>query len=334
VSNETAAMSSGFREMLISSALASAERQSIAGAVIGGRAWSVDLSASRIAFENGPELAADLLGTESSADQTWLWAWANPELELSDDCLGPSRQVTVVGAEYGVRELAEGRLEFRDTLSIHRLGAVASGLLNADAYFVAPSGPFVALLALYGPELRLGPLDGSALTQTLMSGVGQFELEQQPAIAAYLERRGARAEKTGETWTVELPAGERVVLSFDSQRRLAGIERPDVRMTTGMLTISRASGLARDAFRGYRILVDGSEVGKIKRGATATLELPAGRHVVQLELDGLTSHALPVLIRDGQTVQLHCAPGGKASDAIREMTIQPGEYISLQLAPS
>jgi hypothetical protein len=56
--------------------------------------------------------------------------------------------------------------------------------VHADAYFLAPSGPFIALLALYGPGLRLGPLDGSTLTQTLMSGLGQFELEHQPAIAA------------------------------------------------------------------------------------------------------------------------------------------------------
>jgi hypothetical protein len=333
VSNETAAMSSPFEEMLIRSALASAERQSAAGGVIGGRAWSVDLSARRIAFENGPQLTADLLGTESSADHTWLWAWANPALELSEDHLGPARRVTGLGAEAGVPELTQGRLEFRDSLSIHRLGAVASGLLHAGAYFVAPSGPFVALLALHGPELGLAPLDGSILTQTLMSGLGQFELEHQPAIAAYLEYRGARTDKTGETWAVELPAGERVVLRFDSRRRLAGIERPDVRMTTGVLTISRASGLARDAFRSYRILVDGNEQGKIKRGATAEVELPAGQHVVQLELDRLTSRPLPVLIREGQTVQLRCAPGGRASDVRQDMENRPGEYISLQSVP-
>jgi uncharacterized protein DUF6882 len=333
VNDETVVMSSAFNEMLIGSALASAERQSIAGGVIGGRAWSVDLGARQIAFENGPQLAADLLGTEASADQTWLWAWANPELTLSKDLLGPARQLTVLGAAAGARELTEGRLEFRDSLSIYLLGAVASELLHADAYFVAPSGPFVALLALHGPELRLAPLDGTALTQTLMAGLGQFELEHQPAIAAYLELRGARAEKSSETWAVELPTGEHVVLRFDAQRRFAGIERPDVRMTTGLLTISRAAGLARDAFRSYRILVDGGENGKIKRGATADLELPVGPHVVQLELDGLTSPPLPVLIREGKSVQLHCAPAGRASDARLDMANRPGEYISLQSVP-
>jgi hypothetical protein len=333
VNDETNAMSSAFKEMLIGSALASAERQSIAGGVIGGRAWSVDLRARHITFDNGPQLAADLLGTESSTDQTWLWAWANPELTLSEDHLGPARQLTGLGAEAGARELTEGRLEFRDSLSIHQLGAVASGLLHAGAYFLAPDGPFVALLILYGPELELPPLDGSALTQTLMSSLGQFELEHQPAIAAYLAHRGARAEKTSETWAVELPTGEHLVLRFDAQRRLAGIERPDVRMTTGLLTISRAAGLARDAFRSYRILVDGGESGKIKRGATADLELPAGPHVVQLELDGLTSQPLPVLIRERKTVQLHCAPGGRAGDVRQDMANRPGEYISLRSVP-
>jgi hypothetical protein len=106
-------MSAGFQELLSAHLLAAGERQEVARGVIGGRRYGVDLAAGTITFADGPIIAAEMIGSASTEDGSWFWAWGNGSLGLPDDRLLASRRVAEQGAGLAVPELTEPRLARR-----------------------------------------------------------------------------------------------------------------------------------------------------------------------------------------------------------------------------
>ena len=332
-----------FRGLLIEHALAAFERQQHAEELIAGRDWAVDLEAATIAFDQGPRASIDLIGTESTRDHSWLWAWSNPSLALPPAALAASERLAELGRGLGVGELETPRLELAGLLSAYTLGAVATGLLDAEAYYRAPTGQALVLLLLRGPEFVLPALDALTFTRTLTLGAGQFELEHQPAIAAYLRRRGGRIEVEGSRWAVALPTGEAVRLSFDPHERLAGIDSdmsspprssgPGPSVGEGLVEVRRSGSARHDALRRYRLLVDGIEVGRLGRGKTARVRVPAGRHTVQMEIDGATSQPLPIDVAPDVTLSLVCEPAASTLHS-RDHLERPDTHILLRPSES
>ena len=74
-------------------------------------------------------------------------------------------------------------------------------------------------------------------------------------------------------------------------------------MGPGTLVISRARDHA-DMLRRYRIVLNGREVGTIKRGGELRVTVPAGDHEVVARIDWAGSNALTVGVRAGEITEL------------------------------
>ncbi|MER5201244.1 hypothetical protein ACWD3J_47720 [Streptomyces sp. NPDC002755] len=98
----------------------------------------------------------------------------------------------------------------------------------------------------------------------------------------------------------------------------------------GTVVLSRVNRSDRDAFRGYAVLIDDTQVGSINRGQTLRFEVPPGTHQVQLKIDWCTSHPLTALVEEGKTVRFICSPGGDASEGLNAVRANRGNYITLQ----
>ena len=58
----------------------------------------------------------------------------------------------------------------------------------------------------------------------------------------------------------------------------------------GILEIERTrSATGSDAFRAYKIFIDGNQVDEIKSGESKRIELSEGEHMLQLKIDWCTS---------------------------------------------
>ena len=76
------------------------------------------------------------------------------------------------------------------------------------------------------------------------------------------------------------------------------------------LTVSRDSGYA-DRIRKYRVLVDGTEVGRLGDGESLTVEVQPGPHTVQAKIDWCGSRVLDLAVSDsGCAVKLCSALRG------------------------
>lgn len=96
----------------------------------------------------------------------------------------------------------------------------------------------------------------------------------------------------------------------------------------GELEISRRRrGSAR--FRAYHVIVDETDLGKIRRDQSRVFPLTAGLHEVHLALDWARSRSLTVDVRSGERSSLSCwgSPFGSAGQRDWIVLAGPGETI-------
>jgi hypothetical protein len=80
----------------------------------------------------------------------------------------------------------------------------------------------------------------------------------------------------------------------------------------GSLVVLRPKGGWRDFARSYRIKVDGRYRGRVRRGQSLELPVPAGRHVVSARIDWKGSPELLIDVRAGSSVTCCVEPNGSA----------------------
>jgi hypothetical protein len=94
------------------------------------------------------------------------------------------------------------------------------------------------------------------------------------------------------------------------------------------LEISRPRRGSADLFRSYHVLVDGDDVGEVRRGESWCVQIAAGRHEVHLVIDWCRSPSVDIDVAPGETVKLVCWPKFQAWRA-RQGLANPTEYIVL-----
>jgi hypothetical protein len=113
-----------------------------------------------------------------------------------------------------------------------------------------------------------------------------------------------------------------VVLSpADSEGQLAG--------SNGQLEVSRPKRGSMDLFRAYHVLVDGADVGEVRRGQSRLLYIAPGKHEVHLEIDWARSPSVDIDVAPGETVRLVCWPKLPAWQSKKALA-KPDEWIVLE----
>jgi len=87
-----------------------------------------------------------------------------------------------------------------------------------------------------------------------------------------------------------------------------------------------------DRLRAYRILVDGQERGKIRRGESVVLEVDPGPHDVQVRIDWCRSPVLPLGASAGEQVHLQCRPRASVLTVLWYFSFGFGRYLALTRA--
>jgi hypothetical protein len=97
-----------------------------------------------------------------------------------------------------------------------------------------------------------------------------------------------------------------------------------------VLVLWRADGEQRDRLTGYRVLIDGRKVAKIRRGQRIELPVTPGRHVIFVRSIWVGSHFIPFEARAGQVLRFCCEPGGFPGMTQPDMGRDVTGYIRLR----
>ncbi len=99
---------------------------------------------------------------------------------------------------------------------------------------------------------------------------------------------------------------------------------------TATIVLWRERGGYREMLRSYQVMVDGKVAAKIKRGQTVTLPIPAGPHVIFLQVDWCRSPNVEVDALPAQVIEMSCASAGGAVDGLSAAVGRASEsYIRL-----
>ena len=212
----------GLSDLLADNLFIGLERQSVLGAAVGDRSWSVDVPAGVVRFEGGPTYAMDVVGSEDADQGTWLWAWANSNLPPGAGAA--STRIRTYGEQHGVPELATPSLPLGQPpagVDGHLLGLVSTQLLGSDAYYLGHTGALAVLMVVRGPDLALRRLTGPDFRQTMTAGLGLYGVDHRRGLRTYLHQRRATLVEQGDRWEVTTSDGQVTTLSFDALGRVA-----------------------------------------------------------------------------------------------------------------
>jgi hypothetical protein len=79
-------------------------------------------------------------------------------------------------------------------------------------------------------------------------------------------------------------------------------------MESGTIEVTRVRSVRGDARRAYKVLIDGHEVGRVRRGRSASFDIPVGGHSLALKTDWTGSPTVAVAVNPGRRLVFECGP--------------------------
>jgi hypothetical protein len=86
-----------------------------------------------------------------------------------------------------------------------------------------------------------------------------------------------------------------------------------------------------DRVRAYRVMLDGNEVGRVKRGETLTVTATPGQHELHFAIDWCRSAYQDLELADGETVTVRCWSNARPYSSIFYITFGRKNYIGAEV---
>jgi hypothetical protein len=96
-----------------------------------------------------------------------------------------------------------------------------------------------------------------------------------------------------------------------------------------MIHVHRRDAGYQDRLRAYQVMLDGEEVGRVKRGESVTVDAAPGAHRLQLKIDWCLSKPIELQVAPGQDAYFECWPNSKPFTVLYWITFGRKEYIGL-----
>lgn len=210
-----------FSELLNQHAGLSFEKQQNFSQLTGGLDWNINLNRGMLMFGKYT-FPIEVIGSLSFNDYSWMWGWANSKSGIPENLLNNSLKLKEIGIQKQIEEFTKGHFSVEEGFE-HKMGIVAVGLLNADAYFCANYGQGTMVLTVSSdiiPKVDKNSI-GKILT-VFPQLIGGIELNHKEAFQNYLIDRDCIIKQ--ENNQIEGSRnGKSLVAKFDELSRLKSI---------------------------------------------------------------------------------------------------------------
>jgi hypothetical protein len=200
----------------------SLDKQDAIADYLGEHRWELDVEAGSIAFGQGREFDAQIIGTESKSAGTWLWAWANEASRIPVSQLRGALALRAYGRQNGVEEFVKAELPLEE-IDGHRIGMVGVGLLGQDGYYLGHHPGGAVLVFLKSPALQTLPKPTAQRLSTIFSSFisGWDVFDQRSALVSYARAKRFQVAEALSGVDIVDPSGSKLSATFDDQGRLA-----------------------------------------------------------------------------------------------------------------
>lgn len=184
--------------------------------------WGFNMSTGKLTFGDVLALDIQLLGTESTASNSWLWAWANTMSNIPSTLLQAANTLRAYGESSHIKELMTASTHLDHLRHGHHFSLAACAVLGADAYYRGPYEGGALFMLIKDPNF---PVTVTATPEHLVSTITRFA-SSLPVdnlrlyVVHYLEQCGMAVTHIDDVITGSTAGGSRVEVEFDRQGRL------------------------------------------------------------------------------------------------------------------
>ncbi len=220
-------MSPKFQFLLSRYAGIALAKQLALGDWLGQHSWGVDIATGTATFTTDSDAqditcTMQLLGTESTGDSTWLWAWANEASHLPPELLQACRQLQQLGFEQGIPEFSDRSFPL-SVADGHQLAAIAAGISPDCCYYRGPYEGGALYFLLSGlPDHLFAPAALPRIITTLTQTLSQLEVNHLEMAQSLLKVQGFSLQQGKDHLTAER-GQDRLHLVLDTQQRIQTI---------------------------------------------------------------------------------------------------------------
>jgi hypothetical protein len=209
------------------------DRQLRLGALLeqeaGGAAWQYTISKAKLTFGTNVEFTALDLGSHADPDNSWLWTWCNPNLNLTADNWELAHSVQKLGHNTGIAIFTADRQvsceqwlgDDVSPVAAHAFAVILAGELGFDAYYTIPFTHGRSATLIRDKRLQAQVPDPAArIVSTFSQAISAFPiLDHRAAFIAYAEWYGLTVRQEP---IVRVLSGrkELMIAEFDARNRL------------------------------------------------------------------------------------------------------------------
>lgn len=211
-----------FVELFSTIAGAAMARQMAFADFLSDRSWNVDLAAGTVTFGEELTYPIQLIGTESYANNTWLWAWSNPS-QIPPPLLETARQLREYGEQQRIPELTNSTFSL-EVADGHRLAMLASGLVRKTVYYRGPyeNGALFFLILGLPPEI-FAPVPVERACTVMSQIIDIFEVDHRRLAETFLHEQGFALSTTGGGLHAVRDDSSSLDMTFDTEGRIIEI---------------------------------------------------------------------------------------------------------------
>ncbi len=196
-----------------------------------GEDWQYTTSTGTLTFGSNVQFDAHDLGSHATPDNSWLWVWNNPHLNLTPGNRTLAKAVRELGHRIGIAVfLANSKLDLDSVLgeelsehAAHVFGIILAGEIRYDAYYTFPFTHGRVTVLIRDDRLRYSeesPLNriGIAFPQVI-SALPVFD--HRAALMGYAKSYGLKTSSESEQVLITDAGKNILTATFDSLHRLA-----------------------------------------------------------------------------------------------------------------
>ncbi len=217
---------SSFRDLLDRHAVTSWDKQESLFRLMGGEHdWRIDLASGILILTNSKgehHLPIQWLGTADREENTWIWAWANEQLDVPEPLREAALALRRHGEEHGVSELVDPERDLKE-VNGDLMALAASGLCKADGYYLCEMDHGAEYFLFKSDEVRaMGESGPVRCMNVFLSILSHVDLNHRVALVYFLEAKGYDCLEDGPKVTASSAAGK-IFATFDELGRITEI---------------------------------------------------------------------------------------------------------------
>ncbi len=191
--------------------------------VVKGQNWSVDFQKGIIAFGDSI-FPVQFIGSESSVNNTWLWAWGNKS-PLPDSVKVDAIKLKAIGEKYGFSQLTTAQLDIDEVITGHALSIIAAALHEENVcYYRGPHANGAIFVIVKDLPVNVFKQVGSdTFIELVMKIIQQYELDHKVFIESFLLHNNCRYLWESNVLAATFPEERKVYVKLDECGRIASI---------------------------------------------------------------------------------------------------------------